>query len=407
MEITLRLKKPHEAQERFISSTAKRRIIRAGRRSGKTTGSSILAIMRFLQGYRVLYTAPTTDQVSRFWHEVKTSLSPAIESGAFIKNETEHLIARVGKEQRIRAKTAWNADMLRGDYADLLIFDEWQLTNEETWELVGAPMLLDNNGDAVFIYTPPSLASRSISKANDKRHAAKMFAKALDDKTGRWEAFHFTSHANPHISSEALQEITQDMTLRAIRQEIEAEDLEDIPGAIWTQSLIDSTRVDSVPDPLDYIAVGVDPPGGATECGIVVAGRANAHTYTLADYSMRGSPAQWANRVLDACFEWNANIIVAEKNYGGDMVREVLHGAQLQRGTDIPILFVTATRNKVIRAEPIQARFERGLAHHVGIFIRLEEEMTSFVPGQSSDSPNRLDAMVWAHASLKREIAFA
>ena len=105
------------------------------------------------------------------------------------------MIERPGSDQRIRAKTAWNADTLRGDYADLLILDEWQLMNEEAWEVVGAPMLLDNNGDAVFIYTPPSLHSRSTSKARDPRHAAKLFQRAQADTTGRWEVFHFTSQS--------------------------------------------------------------------------------------------------------------------------------------------------------------------------------------------------------------------
>ncbi|GAI18464.1 unnamed protein product, partial [marine sediment metagenome] len=91
-----------------------------------------------------------------------------------------------GTEQRIRAKTAWNADSLRGDYADLLIMDEWQLMNEGAWDKVGAPMLLDNDGDAVFIYTPRSFHSRTITKADDPLHASKMYKKAKADTTGRW-----------------------------------------------------------------------------------------------------------------------------------------------------------------------------------------------------------------------------
>jgi hypothetical protein len=405
-EIEIRLKRPHSEQKRFIDSDAKRKVIRAGRRSGKTTGIAIYAIQRFLGGSRVLYTAPTQDQVSRFWHEVKTALTPAIDAGVMYKNETEHIIGIANKEQRIRAKTAWNADMIRGDYADLLIFDEWQLTNEEAWEFVGAPMLLDNDGEAVFIYTPPSLSSRSVSKANDKRHAAKLFARSEKDETGRWEAFHFTSRANPHISQAALEEITRDMSARAIRQEIEAEDIEEVPGALWTQALIDATRVDTAPE-CDYVVIGVDPPGGATECGIVVVGKVREDAYVLADYSMRGTPAMWANKVLDAYIEWNANLIVAEKNYGGDMVREVLQGAQRARDINAPVWLVNATRGKAVRAEPVQARYERGFVHHVGTYVQLEDEMTSYVPGQTTDSPNRMDALVWAVTSLRREVAFA
>ena len=146
-------------------------------------------------------------------------LSPFL-LGAFKKNETAHIIERAGTEQRIRAKTAWNADSLRGDTADLLVLDEYQLMAEDAWELVGAPMLLDNRGDAVFLYTPPSVARQVVSKAIDKRHAAKLFKAAQADDSGRWAAFTFTSHDNPHISKQALDEITQDMSVLAYQQEI-------------------------------------------------------------------------------------------------------------------------------------------------------------------------------------------
>jgi hypothetical protein len=124
----------------------------------------------------------TTEQIAQLWKEVKTALAGPIDAGIFSKNETEHVIERPGTDQSIKAKTAWNADTLRGDYADLLILDEWQLMDETAWEDVGAPMLLDNNGDAVFVYTPPSLRSQALSRARDPRHAAKMFKDALRDQ---------------------------------------------------------------------------------------------------------------------------------------------------------------------------------------------------------------------------------
>lgn len=224
LNLDIHLRTPHSEQERFRRSPAKRKVIRAGRRSGKTVGVAILAVDYFLRGLRVLYTAPTGEQTDRFWYEVSRSLAEAIEVGIYRKNETERTIDRVGTENRIKAKTAWNANTLRGDYGDLLILDEWQLMAEDTWEEVGAPLLLDNNGDAVFVYTPPSLRATGVSKAVDPRHAAKMFQAAREDKTGRWETFHFTSFDNPYISREALADITQDMSRDAYHKEIMAED---------------------------------------------------------------------------------------------------------------------------------------------------------------------------------------
>ncbi|MFC1924259.1 hypothetical protein ACFLXA_02715 [Chloroflexota bacterium] len=224
---TVHMRILHDEQQRMKLSRAKRKVVRAGRRGGKTVYSADEALDKFLSGGRVLYAAPTDEQVGAFWYEVKNALREPLETGVYHKDETKHIIEMPMTENRIRAKTAWNADTLRGDYADLLILDEYQLMNEDAWELVGAPMLLDNNGDVIFIYTPPSLRSAGVSKARDPRHASKLFKQAKDDTSGRWETFHFTSYDNPYISHDALAEITQDMSSRSIRQEILAED-EDI-----------------------------------------------------------------------------------------------------------------------------------------------------------------------------------
>ena len=117
-DVTVRLPKPHPKQREFIRSEAKRKIIRAGRRGGKTVGVGIYGVERFLAGNRVLYAAPTSEQIQRFWATVTRSLSEGIDGGVYYKNETEHIIEIKGTEQRLRAKTAWNADSLRGDYAD-------------------------------------------------------------------------------------------------------------------------------------------------------------------------------------------------------------------------------------------------------------------------------------------------
>ena len=223
-EITVTTRLPHPKQQEFIDSPAKRKIVRAGRRGGKTVGVAIADIDAFLDGKRVLYTAPTSEQTDSYWYEVVRALRPLIDTGVYKLNETERFIEKIGTQNRIKAKTAYNANTLRGDYADKITFDEWQLTAEDAWEDVGAPMLLDNNGDATFIYTPPSLKSSGISRARDPRHASKMFKMASQDTTGRWAAFHFSSFDNPHLSREALDDITIDMSRDSYLKEILAED---------------------------------------------------------------------------------------------------------------------------------------------------------------------------------------
>lgn len=397
-DLRVHLRKPHARQREFIVSPAKRKVIRAGRRSGKTTGIAIYAVKQFLQGRRVLYAAPTAEQLGRFWYEVCGSLEEPISAGALYKNETEHTIGMRGTEHRIRAKTAWNADTLRGDYADVLILDEFQLMCEDAWELVGAPMLLDNRGVAIFIYTPPSLRSSGMSKAHDKRYAAKLFARAASDTTGRWAAFHFSSYDNPHISREALAEIVLDMTAVGYRQEIMAEDITEAPGALWKREWLDAGRVTTAPE-LARLVVGVDPSATSTgdACGIVVAGVTAArppHLYVLDDMTLQGSPEVWAQQVVAAFNKYHADVVVAEANQGGEMVTAVLQ--QVQR--HLPVRLVRATRGKLVRAEPVSIVYEQGRGHHVGRLQELEDELCQYEPGDPS--PNRLDALVWACTEL-------
>lgn len=370
---------------------AKRKVVRAGRRGGKTTGVGTLAVERFLAGRRVLYAAPTTDQLDAFWRTVLDALREPIEVGVFRKNETEHFVELEHTDQRIRAKTAWNADTLRGDYADVLILDEWQLMSEEAWDRVGAPMLLDNNGDAVFIYTPPSLASRSVSKARDPQHAAKMYKRAQQDDSGRWATFHFRSADNPHISSEALAEISGDMTALAYRQEILAEDVDEAPGALWTRANIEAGRTIKAPD-CELVVVGVDPTATSTgdEAGIVTVGSRKDNLFAMADDSTQGSPDTWARAAVTAYHRHKADCIVAESNNGGEMVASVIY----QIDPLVPVRLVNASRGKQTRAQPVAAAYEQQRGHHVGNFLSLEDEMCLWVPGDPS--PNRMDALVWA-----------
>jgi hypothetical protein len=406
-EFTVRLRRLHPAQAKVRSSKAKRKMIKAGRRSGKTTYAADDAVEDFMDGRRILYATPTADQLGRFWFEVKRALAEPLDAGLLYKNETEHIIERPGTENRIRAKTAWNASTLRGDYADKLILDEWQLMSEDTWEEVGAPMLLDNDGNALFILTPPSLRSRSTSKATDPRHALRMYKAAAMEQgralalgqTPRWEVFHFTSYENPYISTEALAEITRDMTVLAYRQEILAEDTDEIPGALWTRALLERTRVrEMLHRPV--VGVGVDPPGGATECGIVVGTLSRSEAYILADYSIKGTPRVWADRVIDAYVDFDADFIFGESNFGGDMVEETIQVAADARKVRIVYKPVHASRGKAVRAEPVVAKFEHEQAHIVGSLPELEDELVSWVPGISK-SPNRLDAMVWVVTGLE------
>jgi hypothetical protein len=180
----------------------------------------MLAAEKAMEGRRILEAAPTADQTGAFWSAVKSYFAEPITAGVIRKNETERSL-ELPNGGYIRCKTAHDADTLRGDYADLLILDEYEMMNPNAWNEVGAPMLLDNDGDAVFIGTPMR-----------KNHFFQAYARSLGDVTGRWAAWQFTSHDNPYLPKNALADITADMTEEAYRQEILAEFL-DNEGAVF------------------------------------------------------------------------------------------------------------------------------------------------------------------------------
>ena len=221
------------------------------------------------------------------------------------------------------------------------------------------------------------------------------------DTSGRWKTFRFTSHDNPHISAQALADITWDMTRMAYRQEVEAEDINEIPGALWSRAVIEASRVTVCPT-LTRIVVAIDPSvtsgEGSDEAGIVTGGLGkDGNGYLLADLSRRDSPMGWATVAIEEYRRQRADRIVGEVNNGGDMIEQTLRTID----PNISYEAVNASRGKLIRAEPICALYEQGRIHHVGNFEQLEEEICSYVPGATS--PNRMDAMVWLFTKLVLE----
>lgn len=181
------------------------------------------------------------------------------------------------------------------------------------------------------------------------------------------------------------------------RQELDAEILEDIEGALWSRDMIENLRLSDAPAGFKRVVVGVDPSGGGqSEVGIVAAGiDAQGHAYVLEDGSGHLSPNAWAAKATGIYTERRADRIVGESNYGGDMVENVIR----QADPTVAYKAVTATRGKLLRAEPIAALYEQGKVHHVGVFPELEDQMCTFIPGESK-SPDRLDALVWALTEL-------
>lgn len=242
------------------------------------------------------------------------------------------------------------------------------------------------------------------------RRLIKKIKKDSEDQPDKYKLTTATTHDNPYLHEERKQEIIDDYgDSRLGRQEIYAEILEDIEGALWNMGMIDPYRLDplKLPDTLNRVVVGVDPQAkeGGDDTGVVVVGRTNwwdrdprPHGHVLGDYTTNGRPEEWARMAIRAYKEHRADIVVAEINNGGDMVVSTLR----QVDPTVPVKVVHASRGKATRAEPVSTLYEQGRMHHIGEFPALEDQMCEWdaMDPDPDWSPDRMDALVWASSEL-------
>ena len=211
-----------------------------------------------------------------------------------------------------------------------------------------------------------------------------------------------------NLSQDYLDELNA-LPARMRRRFLEGEYAEVAPGALWTEELIDTWRVSDVPD-MTRVVVAVDPSGAGDEdnegndaIGIVVCGLGiDGNGYVLEDLTIKAGPQTWGSVAVSAYERHMADLIVAEKNFGGEMVRFVVQSAEKELQKRAPFKFVQASRGKVVRAEPISSLQEKGKVRFAGRFNHLEDELCAFTHNgyKGEKSPNRADAFVWGMTEL-------
>lgn len=183
------------------------------------------------------------------------------------------------------------------------------------------------------------------------------------------------------------------------RQELYAEIIDDIEGALWSHSMIEDHRVTEAPE-MQRIVVSIDPAvtsgENSDETGIIISGRGvDNRYYVIDDISGRMSPDAWAQKAVNAYHEHDADKIVAEVNNGGDLVERLIRTVE----SGVPYKAIRSSRGKLLRAEPISALYEQGKVSHLGVFSELEQQMCGYTP-ETAKSPDRLDALVFGITEL-------
>lgn len=286
---------------------------------------------------------------------------------------------------------ATEPDQLRGPQGDAAWSDElakWQYARE-TWDMLQFGLRLGDNPRQIVTTTP-----RPISVIKEL---------LADDTTVVTRGTTMENRGN--LAPSFLRKIQSRYEgTRLGRQELNAEVLDDNPNALWTRGMIEAALIKVCPVELARIVVAVDPSGTdgqeeGDDIGIVAAGRGvDGIMYVLEDATCQLSPAGWGGVTVSLYNKIGADRVVGERNFGGAMVKHVIHTAD--PGTAYKE--VIASRGKWLRAEPIAALYEQGRVKHIGSLPKLEDELCAFGPDGLADgkSPNRLDALVWAGTEL-------
>lgn len=269
-----------------------------------------------------------------------------------------------------------------------------------TYEVEGETKPLRNK--MFFDCNPPSMAHWSY----------KLFVKGIDPETGKPLANpedYASLQMNPKDNAENLAEtylkLLQNMPARMKARFWDGKFGDTTENALWNIETIDKWRTEEVPD-MQRVIVAVDPSGSGDEdnlandaIGIVVCGLGtDGNGYLLEDITVKAGPATWGNVATTAFDRHAADLIVGETNYGGEMVKFVVRTAK----PGVPFKKITASRGKVVRAEPIASLTEQGKIRFAGDFAELEDELYSFTTMGyiGENSPNRVDAFVWGMSEL-------
>lgn len=365
-------------------------LILAGRGWGKTrTGAEDVAFYAMANpGVRIAVVAPTAADARDTCVEGDSGLIGIIprEAVQAWNRSLGELILVNGS--RFKTFSADEPERLRGPQHHRAWADElaaWRYP--EAWDQLMFGLRLGDRPQCVVTTTPKptplvkqlaSAATTHITRGSTFDNAANLAPSALQMLRERYEG------------------------TRLGRQELEAEILGDLPGALWTLAMLDGYRLRQAPD-LKRIVVAVDPAVTATEAsdehGIIVAGMtADQRGIVLQDGSLSGSPMEWARRAVSLYRSFDADCIVVEVNQGGDMVSHTLRTID----PNVKIKEVRASRGKHVRAEPIAALYEQGRCAHVGAMPALETQMTQMTLNgyEGAGSPDRVDALVWAFTEL-------
>ena len=357
----------------------------AGRGAGKTrTAAEWVADKATSEVCRIAIVAPTFPDARDVCIEGDSGLLSVVKRYRVLQNwNRSQGSMRLTNGSQIKIFSGEEPERLRGPQHHYAWVDELAAITKarEAWDQLKFGLRLGSHPQTIVTTTPkPTPLMRELLNRNDGSIVITRGA-TFDNKA--------------NLAPDALRELmARYENTRLGMQELYGVMLEDAEGALWTVKILDDNRVAALPDDVVRRVISVDPAvtsnDSSDETGIVIVSRdRKGHGYVEGDYSMRGTPMEWAKKVVDAFDYYECDNIIVEVNQGGELVTQTLRTIR----PDLPIKEIRATKGKRLRAEPISSLYEQGRVHHVGNFETLETQMTTWTPDDTK-SPDRLDALV-------------
>lgn len=371
-------------------------IVTKGRRFGATRGAAHAFIEWSLEGKKLLWGDTINGNIDRYFERY---FLPALK-----KNGIDYHYNRLLKQLKIGNgyidfRSSDQPENWEGFGYDIIFLNEAGiiLNNRYLYTNAVLPMLMDNPGSLLIAAGVPKGKMCKGAGRKEEEHPFFTLYKAAQSGKPQYRLLEYSSYDNPLLSADDIKELETEIALMSaamIDQEIYGRFVDSAYGVLWTADMIKHVEA---PPAFEKIVIGLDPSGSASgdAVGIVAVGKLKGNYYVLSDRTGGYTPNSWGSVVSNEYNTLMANAVIAERNFGGDMVKAIIHNIN----PGIYVREVVASRGKEVRAEPIVSLYEQGKVFHVKGLHKLENEQLTWVPGLGK-SPNRIDALVWAITDL-------
>lgn len=384
---------PAQTEMFFNTEDVRFLVVTKGRRFGATRGAAHACIEYMLEGKKMLWGDTINSNIDRYYERYFLPALKECDLKFHYQKQQKQLNVEDGY---IDFRSADRPENWEGFGYDEIFLNEAGiiLKNKYLYTNAVLPMLMDNPKSRLIAAGVP----KGKKLKNGEEHPFYTLSKNAEIGMPGYKRLSYSSYDNPLMSPDEIKLLEDEirrMSPSMVDQEIMGKFVDNIETTLWSPDMLQ--RAAQMPS-LKRIVVANDPSGSVNgdEVGIITAGICSkGNIYVVSDRSGHYTPLQWATVTVNEHLGQTADCIVAERNFGGDMVKANI----LNVDKFVRVKEVVSTRGKQLRAEPVVSLYEQGKVFHARGLNKLENEMLTWTPGEGK-SPNRVDALVFAITEL-------